>query len=976
MTTAYTPILGLALPVTGELQGTWGQTVNDEITSLTESAIAGTTQLTSDADVTLSTTDGSANQARQVILRCTGARSSLKTIVAPARSKTYFVINATSGGFGVNIAGPGPTTGVTVAPGKSTWVAWSGSDFVEIAPAVATNLSAGTTGAIPYQTGANATTFLGIGTAAQVLQVNSGATAPEWVNTSGTGDVARTTSPSFTTPSLGAATALSINSLTLTTSTGTFTLANGKTLTVNNSLTLSGTDATTMTFPSTSATIARTDAAQTFTGTQTVQAAATQDAVALAGRAGGTSSYVSTLTPTTLSASRTVTLPDADTTVPVATQVLTFTGPTAGRTITLPNANFTVARSDAAQSFTGTQTFLSNPVLDAGTANGVLYLNGSKVVTSGSALTFDGTNFRNTSGAFEGIDNMTLSALVSSTNATVLTLNSAGTSGTTRFQINGSEQMRLDSTGLGIGTSSPSNKLTVSGSAAFSGIGFNANAIDTVSTAQSFARFQTTGGDFYIGTEGSVGGVFFPGSTAYAAVLYNASSTPMQFYTAGTLRATLDSSGNLGIGTSSPTARVHAYSGTAMAQITADGLGAIKTGINFANGGTTYGQIYFDNNSPYDMSVMQQYITGSLRFGTNNTEQMRLDSSGNLGLGVTPSAWTSYKALQVASTGGALSSSSSSDLEITTNAYYNAGWLSQGAGVDSSRYRLNAGTHAWFTAPSEPAGDPISFTQAMTLDASGNLLVGGTSVYAATMTSYASASRSAGLGFRNSAGTTAGGIFTAAAGSGGGSTDVFVEAAGYLGFNAGGTTERMRLDSSGNLGLGVTPSAWGSSARAFTVKSTGSSIEGSLCNTGADNATAIANNAYYNAGWKYVWSGGSYGATRYDLENGQHRWFTAASGTAGDPISFSQAMTLDGSGNLALGATSANARLDVVGGSIRVNDSIGTKIITSDYASGNLGLGNLVGGDAECFLDWWCKFTDWPWRCLCKQLARCLRCFL
>jgi hypothetical protein len=133
----------------------------------------------------------------------------------------------------------------------------------------ATNLAGGAAGSVPYQTGANATTFLGIGTAAQVLQVNSGATAPEWVNTSGTGDVARTTSPSFTTPSLGAATALSINSLTLTTSTGTFTLANGKTLTVNNSLTLNGTDATTMTFPSTSATIARTDAAQSFTGTQT-----------------------------------------------------------------------------------------------------------------------------------------------------------------------------------------------------------------------------------------------------------------------------------------------------------------------------------------------------------------------------------------------------------------------------------------------------------------------------------------------------------------------------------------------------------------------------------------------------------------------------------------------------------------------------------------------------------------------------------
>lgn len=60
-----------------------------------------------------------------------------------------------------------------------------------------------------------------------------------------------------------------LNGLTMTASTGTFTLTNAKTLSVTNTLTLSGTDSTTMTFPSTTATIARTDAAQTFTGTQT-----------------------------------------------------------------------------------------------------------------------------------------------------------------------------------------------------------------------------------------------------------------------------------------------------------------------------------------------------------------------------------------------------------------------------------------------------------------------------------------------------------------------------------------------------------------------------------------------------------------------------------------------------------------------------------------------------------------------------------
>ena len=62
------------------------------------------------------------------------------------------------------------------------------------------------------------------------------------------------------------------NGLTVSTTTGTFTLTNGKTLAVTNTLTLSGTDSTVMTFPTTSATIARTDAANTFTGASTASA--------------------------------------------------------------------------------------------------------------------------------------------------------------------------------------------------------------------------------------------------------------------------------------------------------------------------------------------------------------------------------------------------------------------------------------------------------------------------------------------------------------------------------------------------------------------------------------------------------------------------------------------------------------------------------------------------------------------------------
>lgn len=85
----------------------------------------------------------------------------------------------------------------------------------------------------------------------------------------GTGAVTLTTSPAFVTPSLGAATATTINGNTFTTGTYTLTGTAGKTLTFTNSITLTGTDAQTYTFPTTSATIARTDAANTFTGNQT-----------------------------------------------------------------------------------------------------------------------------------------------------------------------------------------------------------------------------------------------------------------------------------------------------------------------------------------------------------------------------------------------------------------------------------------------------------------------------------------------------------------------------------------------------------------------------------------------------------------------------------------------------------------------------------------------------------------------------------
>jgi hypothetical protein len=144
MTTGNTTLLGLALPVEGELDGTWGDVVNDSITSLVDSAVAGTTTLSADADVTLTTTALSANQARQAIILWTASNgATTRNVTAPAQSKPYIVINAGTGS--IVLRGAGPTTGVTIIAGEKCLAAWNGSDFVKVATS---NTATGTVTAV------------------------------------------------------------------------------------------------------------------------------------------------------------------------------------------------------------------------------------------------------------------------------------------------------------------------------------------------------------------------------------------------------------------------------------------------------------------------------------------------------------------------------------------------------------------------------------------------------------------------------------------------------------------------------------------------------------------------------------------------------------------------------------------------------------------------------------------------------------
>ena len=131
--TNFTPLLGLALPTTGDLSGTWGTAVNDAITTLLDTAVAGTTTLNTDADVTLTTSNGVANQARSAVILWTASGATTRNITAPAQSKAYIVINATGGAQSIVFRGAGPTTGVTIVAAERCVVAWNGSDFIKIA---------------------------------------------------------------------------------------------------------------------------------------------------------------------------------------------------------------------------------------------------------------------------------------------------------------------------------------------------------------------------------------------------------------------------------------------------------------------------------------------------------------------------------------------------------------------------------------------------------------------------------------------------------------------------------------------------------------------------------------------------------------------------------------------------------------------------------------------------------------------------
>lgn len=531
--------------------------------------------------------------------------------------------------------------------------------------------------------------------------------------------------------------------------------------------------------------------------------------------------------------------------------------------IPLANLDANFAYYDAAFAISGSAvTFAGSITLTTGTANGVPYLNASKVLTSGAVLTFDGTTLSSTK--FAGALNGTVGATTPATGV-FTSLNSSGI-------------ITISIPGTGIPTNLAVN--TTAGAA-------NGMSIETRADESSGIRLVQT-------------------STTYNTSPVTASDPP-NIASAGTLVSGRGGGLNI-VGANGPVRTYSGGAGTATTSVSSTGLAVTgtlsATGAVTLSGGTANGVAYLDGS--------KVLTTGSaLTFdGTNLTNTS--SSVGTPEIAILNSATSAGANARLRIKAGANGASTVGDAYLLFTDNLNWNW-SIGAGSSTSNaltfnQYFGLGTNELMRLTSTGLGIGTS-SPAHKLDVLGNSArVADSNGSGALLIGTSSGANQ--YQYVTFGGGTGGTDYGWQVGRSSNSSGLGGDGAFYF-YDIKANTTRMSIDSSGNLGLGVTPSAWSSASRPALQLTNGAAL---FSRTGS---TFLGQNFFYNASDAGTYIANGF-ATVYNQTSGQHQWYNAPSGTAGNAAALTQAMTLNASGELLVGTTNTTpAQSNVAGVAIR-----------------------------------------------------------